>query len=64
MTTKIASVIGVGARQGLGASLCMRAAKAGHHVVVGGRTPEKIQKIVDDIVSAGGAATPIVVDVT
>lgn len=62
--TKIASVIGVGARQGLGASLCRRAAKAGHHVIVGGRTLEKIEKIADDIVSAGGSATPIAVDVT
>ncbi len=64
MTTKIASVIGVGARRGLGASLCMRAAKAGYHVVVGGRTLEKLQKIVDEIVSTGGAATAITVDVT
>lgn len=64
MTTKIASIVGVGARQGLGASLCLRAAKAGHHVIVGGRTPEKLQKIVDEIVSDGGAATAIPVDVT
>lgn len=64
MTTKIASIVGVGARQGLGASICIRAAKAGHHVIVGGRTPEKLQKIVDEIVSDGGAATAIAVDVT
>ncbi len=64
MTTKIASIVGVGSRHGLGASICMRAAKAGHHVIVGGRTSEKIQKIADEIVSSGGAATALQVDVT
>ncbi len=64
MADKIAAVLGVGAEQGLGAALCRRAASAGYHVVVGGRTPEKIEAIARTLRDAGGEASAQVVDVT
>lgn len=64
MSKNIAVVVGVGAREGLGASLCRRAAKEGHHVVVAGRTSAKIEQTVTDIVESGGSASAHVVDVT
>lgn len=64
MSKQIAVVVGVGAREGLGASLCRRAGKDGYHVVVVGRTLEKIEQIVSDILERGGSASAHVVDVT
>ncbi|MGH1420124.1 MAG: SDR family NAD(P)-dependent oxidoreductase [Hyphomicrobiaceae bacterium] len=64
MSKKIAVIIGVGAPAGLGASLCRRAAKEGHQVVVVGRTPEKIEAIAAEISAKGGSAVGLAVDVT
>ena len=64
MSKKIAVIVGVGAEEGLGASLCRRAAKAGHNVVVAGRTAAKVEKIAAEIVASGGKAVAIAVDVT
>ena len=64
MSKKISVVLGVGARAGLGASVSLRAAQDGHHVVVVGRTQEKLDKIVDEIKGAGGSAVGHAVDVT
>ena len=42
MSKPTAVVVGVGAERGLGAALCRRFAPEGYHVLVAGRTPEKI----------------------
>jgi NAD(P)-dependent dehydrogenase (short-subunit alcohol dehydrogenase family) len=59
-----AIVIGVGPEKGLGATLCHRFAKSGLHVVVAGRTPEKIESVADEIRSEGGESTGIQADAT
>jgi NAD(P)-dependent dehydrogenase (short-subunit alcohol dehydrogenase family) len=61
---KVAIVVGVGAEQGLGAALCKRFARAGLHVVIGGRTPERIAGLARAIQASGGAATAVAVDTT
>lgn len=59
-----AIVIGVGAERGLGATLCRRFAQTGLHVFVGGRTPEKVERVADSIRAAGGHATAVRADAT
>jgi len=61
--TQTAIVIGVGALKGLGATLCRRFA-ADLHVVVAGRTPEKIEAVAEAIRADGGAATAVTTDAT
>jgi NAD(P)-dependent dehydrogenase (short-subunit alcohol dehydrogenase family) len=64
MAKKKAVVLGVGAERGLGAAASRRFAKEGYHVLVAGRTADKIGKVVDTIRKAGGSATPVTVDGT
>jgi len=64
MTKPTALVVGVGAEQGLGAALCRRFAAAGHHVLVAGRSAEKIEAVARAIVAAGGSATALAADTT
>lgn len=59
-----AAIFGVGPRQGIGAELCHRAAREGLHVFVNGRTPEKLESVVEDIIAAGGSAEALPADVT
>src|SRR5258707_15056883 len=59
-----AVVLGVGAERGLGAAASRRFAKEGYHVLVAGRTAAKIEKVAEAIRSAGGSATPVIVDGT
>jgi len=59
-----AIVVGVGAEQGLGAAVCRRAAREGHHVFVAGRTAAKIEQVVATIRAAGGSAEAVVTDTT
>ena len=59
-----AVVVGVGAERGLGAALCRRFAAEGYHVLVAGRTPEKITQVAKTIGAAGGSAEAITVDTT
>ena len=59
-----AVVVGVGAERGLGAALCRRFAAEEYHVLVAGRTPEKIAQVVKSIGAAGGSAEAITVDTT
>ena len=59
-----AVVVGVGAERGLGAALCRRFAAAGHHVLVAGRTPAKIEPVARAIVAAGGSAEAVPTDTT
>jgi NAD(P)-dependent dehydrogenase (short-subunit alcohol dehydrogenase family) len=57
-----ALVVGVGAGQGLGAASARRFAKAGLHVVIAGRTREKLEGVAAEIVAGGGSAEPLVGD--
>lgn len=59
-----ALVVGVGSEQGLGAALARRFARQGHHVIVSGRTPERLEKVVSTIVASGGEAELFVADAT
>lgn len=59
-----AIVMGVGPDQGMGAQLCKRFASFGLHVVIAGRTQEKIDAVAEDIRSGGGQASAIVADAT
>lgn len=61
---KVAVVAGVGPLEGLGSYLCLAAALQGLHVVVSGRTQEKLDATVASIEAHGGKATAVVCDVT
>ena len=65
MTTKgTAIVLGVGAVRGLGSSVALRAAAGGLHVVVAGRSAERLAAVVAAIEATGGTATAVVADAT
>jgi NAD(P)-dependent dehydrogenase (short-subunit alcohol dehydrogenase family) len=53
---RVAWVAGVGARDGLGAAVAQRFARAGLAVVVTGRTPARVEAVAIDIRSTGGVA--------
>ena len=59
-----AVVAGVGAERGLGAELCRSFAAKGYHVLVAGRTPEKIAQVADTICETGGSAESVTADTT
>ncbi len=59
-----AVVLGVGALRGIGGAASRRFAKEGYHVLVAGRTPQKIEAVVDAIRKDGGAATAFTIDGT
>jgi len=59
-----AVVCGVGAERGLGAALSRRFAAEGCHVLVAGRTPHKIERVVRSVVAVGGSAEAVPTDVT
>jgi NAD(P)-dependent dehydrogenase (short-subunit alcohol dehydrogenase family) len=64
MGKPVAVVVGVGAELGLGAALCRRFASDGHHVLVAGRTADKINQVVRSIEKDRGTAQPVVTDTT
>jgi len=64
MSQKSAIVIGVGPDRGLGAQLCRRFAGEGLHVLVAGRTREKLDAVVASIQGEGGSAEAVVSDAT
>lgn len=64
MASKTAVIIGVGPIEGLGAQLCIHAARQGLHVVIAGRTESKLRAVADAIATEKGEATPIVTDAT
>jgi NAD(P)-dependent dehydrogenase (short-subunit alcohol dehydrogenase family) len=64
MSIETAIVAGVGPHKGLGAVLAHRAAGEGLHVFVAGRSLDKLEAVADVIRAEGGAATPVVCDVT
>lgn len=64
MIRPTAVVVGVGAEQGVGAAVCRRFAQKGYHVLVAGRTADKIKRVVTTINATGGSAEPVVTDAT
>ena len=64
MTQAIALILGVGAAEGIGGALCLRASNAGHHVVAVGRTREKLDALVTRIKTIGGSAEGHVADLS
>ena len=62
--TKTAIVVGVGPEAGLGGALCKRLAREGLHVLVAGRTPDKVETLAAAIRTAGGRATGVATDTT
>jgi len=64
MNKPVAIVFGVGAELGLGAAVCRRFAREGHHVLVAGRTTAKIEQVVRTIQASGGSAEALTTDVT
>ena len=64
MSLPTAVVIGVGAERGIGGAVCRRFASEGYHVIVGGRTPEKIERVAAAIHAAAGSAAPAQIDAT
>lgn len=57
-------VLGVGAADGVGAAIARRFAEHGHHVVLGGRTLDKVEARADEIRHTGGSAEGFAADVT
>lgn len=64
MGRPVAIVFGVGAVEGLGAALCRRFAAEGYHLLVSGRTQDKIERVAQQIRDGGGSAEAVVADVT
>ena len=64
MSLAKAVVVGVGAEDGLGAALSRCYAANDRHVLVAGRTLEKVEKVAAAIRHDGGSATAYVVDAT
>jgi NAD(P)-dependent dehydrogenase (short-subunit alcohol dehydrogenase family) len=64
MSAPTAVVIGVGAERGLGAALCRRFAASGYHVLVAGRTPQKIERVTRTITESGSSAESVPTDTT
>lgn len=62
MSRPSAIVVGVGAEMGLGAALCRRFASEGYHVIIAGRTAEKIEKVAATITADGGTAETVAMD--
>jgi len=59
-----AVIIGVGPEQGLGASLANFFAGKGLHVFIAGRSENKLLKVAEKIIQAGGTATSVIADAT
>ncbi|RAS21455.1 MULTISPECIES: SDR family NAD(P)-dependent oxidoreductase [unclassified Pseudomonas] len=65
MSQPTAIVFGVGTTRGVGGAVCKRFAQEGYHVIVTGRTLEKIEEVVADIRRSGiGSAEALQTDVT
>ncbi|MGM7703327.1 SDR family NAD(P)-dependent oxidoreductase [Pseudalkalibacillus sp. Hm43] len=58
------NVLITGAGTGLGRSLALQYGKDGHHVYLIGRRVEPLEKVAQEIYTAGGQATPLSCDIT
>lgn len=56
---EVAWIAGVGAAAGLGAALGRRFARAGLHVALTGRTPQRLQALAAQIIASGGSASAL-----
>ncbi len=59
---KVVVVLGVGAAQGLGATVALRFARQGYIAVVAGRTGKNLETVVRQIQEQGGTAQAVVTD--
>ena len=57
-------ILGVGVAAGIGAAVARKFAGAGYHVMIAGRTLEKLDATAADISAAGGSIESILADVT
>lgn len=57
-----AIVVGVGPLEGTGGALCLKLASEGLHVLVAGRTREKLDEVVRALVADGGSGEAVVTD--
>ena len=64
VNTRVAVVLGVGPKNGLGAALCRRMSQEGLHVLVSGRTESSLLAVVEEVQSLGGDASLCVADAT
>ena len=64
MSRSNALILGVGAVEGIGGALCLRAASAGYHVIAVGRTSEKLDVLVKTVEAAGGSAEGHIADLS
>ena len=62
--TETVLVIGAGASKGVGGALARRFAGDGRHVVIAGRTQDKVDALAAEVKAAGGSAEGFRVDVT
>jgi NAD(P)-dependent dehydrogenase (short-subunit alcohol dehydrogenase family) len=60
----VAWIVGVGPTRGLGAALARRFASGGMHVVITGRTKERLDVIAQEVNASGGRATVAPGDIT
>ena len=57
-------IMGVGVAAGVGAAVARKFAGAGYHVIIAGRTLEKLDATAGTIIAAGGSIEAVVADVT
>ena len=62
--TESVLVLGAGTPRGVGGAIALRFANAGYHVLVTGRSPDKVETTRDAIVERGGSADAMSCDVT
>lgn len=62
--TQTVVILGAGSPQGVGGALARRFGAEGHHIVLSGRTQQKLDASADLVNSNGGSAEGVVADVT
>ena len=60
MTKKLALILGVGAKDGIGGALCEKAGIEGYHVIAVGRTGAKLDIVIEEVQKKGGSAEAFV----